>query len=82
MVSKPKAVIGRYWCLWFHGGNPLMTIAVGSRVPRRGNPATRWLGRLALRLMGWRHAGAIPDEPKLTLIGAPALRQPTPGSGS
>lgn len=48
-----------------------MSITIGSRAPRRGNAVSRWLGRSALRLMGWRHAGAIPDEPKFVLIGAP-----------
>jgi 1-acyl-sn-glycerol-3-phosphate acyltransferase len=48
-----------------------MSIAIGSRVPRRGNAFSRWIGGAALRLAGWRHEGSIPDEPKLVLIGAP-----------
>ena len=48
-----------------------MTLSVGSRVPRRGNALSRGLGRLSLRLLGWRHVGAIADEPKLVMIGAP-----------
>jgi 1-acyl-sn-glycerol-3-phosphate acyltransferase len=48
-----------------------MNIPVGSRVPRRGNAFSRALAQVALRLLGWRHAGAIADEPKLVMIGAP-----------
>ena len=48
-----------------------MSLAVGIRVPRRGNAFSRWVGRAALRLIGWRHAGAIANEPKLVMIGAP-----------
>jgi 1-acyl-sn-glycerol-3-phosphate acyltransferase len=48
-----------------------MSLAVGIRVPRRGNAFSRWVGRTALRLIGWRHAGAVADEPKLVMIGAP-----------
>jgi 1-acyl-sn-glycerol-3-phosphate acyltransferase len=51
-------------------GSPV-TLAIGSRVPRRGNAISRGFGRMALQLMGWRHAGALPDEPKLVLLGAP-----------
>lgn len=48
-----------------------MNMTVGSRVPRRGNAVSRWVGRWALRLVRWRHSGALPDEPKFVLIGAP-----------
>jgi len=48
-----------------------MSIDIGSRVPRRGNAFSRWIGSTALRLIGWRHEGAIADEPKLVMIGAP-----------
>lgn len=44
---------------------------IGAQVPRRGNAFSRGLGRLVLWLMGWRIAGAIPDLPKMVLIGAP-----------
>lgn len=37
----------------------------------RPNAFTRWLGRSALRLGGWRMEGAFPDIPRLVLIGAP-----------
>lgn len=37
----------------------------------RSNAFHRWLGRVALRLGGWRMVGAFPDIPKLVLIGAP-----------
>ena len=48
-----------------------MSIAIGGRVPRRGNRFSRSIADGALRLAGWRHEGSIPDEPKLVLIGAP-----------
>lgn len=42
------------------------------RVPQvRPNRFTRWLGRSLLRLGGWRVVGALPDAPKVVLIGAP-----------
>ncbi len=44
---------------------------VGPQVPRRGGGFSRGLGRLFLRLLGWRVAGAIPDLPKMVWIGAP-----------
>lgn len=47
------------------------SLPVGDRVARRGNSFSRWLARLCLWLMGWRLAGAIPDLPKMVLIGAP-----------
>jgi 1-acyl-sn-glycerol-3-phosphate acyltransferase len=40
-------------------------------VPRRGGAAPRALGRLGLRLLGWRFEGAIPDIPRAVLIVAP-----------
>lgn len=45
--------------------------AVGPSVPRSGNPITRGLARLALRLIGWRIEGEFPDLPKLMIIVAP-----------
>lgn len=41
------------------------------RVPKGGNAITRWLGRVILRLMGWRVTGMLPDEPRLIVIAAP-----------
>ena len=40
-------------------------------IPRRGGPLTRAIGRAALRLLGWRVEGRIPDLPKLVVIAAP-----------
>ena len=40
-------------------------------LPRRGNGFTRWLGRTALALVGWRIEGELPDRPKLVAIVAP-----------
>lgn len=48
-----------------------MSLPIGPRVPRRGNAFSRWFGRCFLWLMGWRVEGAIPDLPKMVLIGAP-----------
>ncbi|MFL6574172.1 MAG: lysophospholipid acyltransferase family protein, partial [Burkholderiales bacterium] len=40
-------------------------------LPRRGNGFSRWLGRSALALSGWRIEGEFPDRPKLVAIVAP-----------
>lgn len=44
---------------------------VPASVPRRGGPVRRALGRLLLRLMGWRMVGTLPDLPKFVIIAAP-----------
>jgi 1-acyl-sn-glycerol-3-phosphate acyltransferase len=44
---------------------------VGPSVPRDGNAFTRAVGRAALRLIGWRIEGEVPDVPKLVAIVAP-----------
>lgn len=44
---------------------------VGASVPRRGNAFSRWLGRVGMRLLGWKVVGDLPDLPKMVLIGAP-----------
>jgi 1-acyl-sn-glycerol-3-phosphate acyltransferase len=46
-------------------------VSIGPHIPRRGNRVSRGFGRLVLRAMGWRIEGAIPDVPKLVVIGAP-----------
>ncbi|MFV3075693.1 lysophospholipid acyltransferase family protein [Niveispirillum fermenti] len=49
-----------------------MSIPVpGARVPRRGGPISRAVGRVGLRLMGWRIEGEYPDLPRFVTIGAP-----------
>lgn len=48
-----------------------MNIKLGPKVPQRGNVFSRWLGRVVLRAMGWRIEGAVPDLPKMVVIGAP-----------
>lgn len=48
-----------------------MSLPIGNNVPRGGNAFSRWIGRSFLRLLGWRIEGAIPDLPKMILIGAP-----------
>lgn len=40
-------------------------------VPRRGNRATRWLGRVLLRLLRWRFVGEFPNRSRMVLIVAP-----------
>lgn len=45
--------------------------SIGGAVPRRGNAFSRWLGRMILRLGGWRIVGNLPDCPKMVIIGAP-----------
>lgn len=43
----------------------------GEALPRRGNAVLAAFGRLALRVLGWRIEGAIPDVPKLVIAVAP-----------
>jgi len=45
--------------------------AQGPSIPRAGNAVTRAIATALLRLAGWRIEGAVPDEPKLVLVGAP-----------
>jgi len=45
--------------------------ALPPSLPRRGNGFSRWLGRTALALAGWRIEGEFPDRPKLVAIVAP-----------
>jgi len=45
--------------------------SLGPLVPRRNNVITRTLGRLGMRLMGWRLEGEWPNEPKLIVALAP-----------
>ncbi len=40
-------------------------------IPARGNSISRWLGRSAYALSGWRIQGALPDLPKFVVIVAP-----------
>lgn len=47
------------------------TIDIGEKVPKRGNAFSAWLGRFLLWLLGWRVTGAIPNTPKVMVIGAP-----------
>ena len=44
---------------------------VGPDVPRRGNWFTLMLGRLALRLWGWKIRGELPNVPKVVFVCAP-----------
>lgn len=44
---------------------------LGPAVPRWGNPITRGLGRVLLRILRWRITGSVPDVPKLVAIAAP-----------
>lgn len=46
-------------------------IPLPADAPRSGNACTRALGRLVLRLGGWRITGAFAEAPKLMLIAAP-----------
>ena len=53
------------------GADPVSDIVIGNAVPRRGNAFSRGVGRLLLRLIGWRITGYFPDVPKAVVIGAP-----------
>lgn len=44
---------------------------LGPRNDRRGGPVSRFIGRVALRLIGWRVSGGFPDREKFVTIGAP-----------
>lgn len=50
---------------------PEAATVLGAQVPRRGNAFTRGLGRLLLRLMGWRIVGQPPDLPRFIVSAAP-----------
>lgn len=43
----------------------------GPRIPRRGSPVLRLIGRALLRLTGWRITGELPNVPKLIILAAP-----------
>ncbi|KPF82821.1 hypothetical protein IP70_20540 [alpha proteobacterium AAP38] len=45
--------------------------SLGPRNDRRGGPISRFIGRMGLRLLGWRIAGAFPNLEKFVVIGAP-----------
>src|ERR1043165_6611095 len=44
---------------------------VGASVPRSGGSFGNSLGSLALKLLGWRIEGDIPDHPRMVVIVAP-----------
>lgn len=48
---------------------------LGDRVPQRGNWLSRGIGRIVMKLLGWRFAGSIANIPKLVAIGAPHTSQ-------
>ncbi len=48
-----------------------MSLTIGDQVPRGRGFLSRWIGRIFLRLLGWQLQGAIPNLPKMVLIGAP-----------
>jgi len=48
-----------------------MSVTIGDKLPRRGNPISRWIGRSFLWLIGWRIEGSLPNLPKMVMIGAP-----------
>jgi 1-acyl-sn-glycerol-3-phosphate acyltransferase len=50
---------------------PLQLPVPGPRVPRRGSPVLRLIGRALLRLSGWRITGELPNVSKLIILAAP-----------
>ncbi len=46
-------------------------MVIPDSLPRRGNRLTRAVGRLLLRLGGWRLTGEFPDAPKFVVAAAP-----------
>jgi 1-acyl-sn-glycerol-3-phosphate acyltransferase len=53
---------------WLHQP-PLPSL--GPETPRRGNPLSRAVGRAALRLIGWKVEGVVPNVPRLVAVVAP-----------
>lgn len=51
--------------------NDVMVPPMPASVPRRGRRGLQRLGRLGMRLMGWRIEGGIPDLEKFVIIVAP-----------
>lgn len=43
----------------------------GDAVPHRGNALSRFLGRWALKIAGWKVEGTLPNLPKFVIIAAP-----------
>lgn len=48
-----------------------MTAPVPASIGRRGGAFTRLVGRIMLRLLGWRVEGTLPDRPKIVAVVAP-----------
>jgi 1-acyl-sn-glycerol-3-phosphate acyltransferase len=44
---------------------------IPENMPRMGNAFVRWLGRLILRMIGWKMVGELPNVKKLMVIGSP-----------
>ena len=40
---------------------------LGDNLPKTSNRLTRWIGRITLRLWGWRIDGQFPNRPKLVV---------------
>ena len=40
---------------------------LGDNLPKTANPITRWIGRVTLRLWGWRINGEFPNRPKMVV---------------
>ena len=49
----------------------MISVNIGSRVPRRQNRIMRRIGLLYFKMSGWRLIGDLPDLPKFVFIGAP-----------
>jgi 1-acyl-sn-glycerol-3-phosphate acyltransferase len=45
--------------------------ALGAAVPRSGGRFSMGIGRLVMRLLGWKFCGGLPNLPKFVIIGAP-----------
>jgi len=44
---------------------------VSASTPRMGNAVTRWIGEAILKSIGWKITGALPNEKKVIILGAP-----------
>jgi len=50
---------------------PGVTSSLPPSIATRGGPITRLVGRLLLRVLGWRVEGALPDRKKIVAVVAP-----------
>ncbi|WP_018997825.1 1-acyl-sn-glycerol-3-phosphate acyltransferase [Hirschia maritima] len=50
---------------------PRINSVMSPNTPSMGNGATRWLGSVVLKSLGWKITGKLPDKKKILVIGVP-----------